>query len=85
MCNCSTNTKAIPQATVAGARFRVADMTCGHCVATIRQALTAGMPGIDVSVYLAAHEVVVAGDARLAATIMREAGYEPMLLAGEPA
>jgi copper chaperone len=82
MCTCSTTTDTVRTAAVTGARFKVEDMTCAHCVGTIRKALGAGMPGVGVSVDLDTHEVVVAGDADVAAAIMRDAGYEPMLVAG---
>jgi len=68
------------QENVTGTRFKVADMSCDHCVATIRKALERGMPGAAVSIDLAAHEVAVAGDAVLAERIIRDAGYDPRLM-----
>lgn len=63
-----------------GARFKVADMTCGHCESTIRKALGETMPGAVVTIDLASHEVTVAGDAGLAEKTIRDAGYEPQRL-----
>ena len=60
--------------------FKVEDMSCGHCVSTIRQALAAGLPDAAVAIDLGTKEVRVAGDAAAAAAILREAGYEPVLL-----
>ncbi len=57
--------------------FTVPDMTCGHCEKTIRGALSEALPGADVSIDLAAHRVVVAGDAGAAEEAMREVGYRP--------
>jgi copper chaperone len=59
--------------------FKVADMSCAHCVSTIRNALKTGLPGAEVSIDLEAHEVTVAGDTTAAAAIIRDAGYEPQL------
>jgi copper chaperone len=72
--------------------FEVRDMTCGHCVGTITQALKAADPGARVQVDLAAHRVhVEAASAHaegLAAAITR-AGFTPVrieaLAAGGPA
>lgn len=58
--------------------FKVEDMSCGHCVSTIRAALQEAMPGVPVQIDLERHLVTVDGDAGLAATTMREAGYEPV-------
>ena len=57
--------------------FTVSDMTCGHCVGTVRKALTEAYPGAEVSVDLATHRVAVAADAAKAADVIREAGYTP--------
>ena len=60
--------------------FEVQDMSCGHCVGAITQALKAVDPGAQVEVDLAAHRVKIqpaaADEAELAEAI-REAGYTP--------
>lgn len=80
MCSCSTRSEPESAATVAGATFAVEDMTCSHCVGTIRAALRDGMPGTAVSIDLETHRVTVDGDMATAAGIIREAGYEPVLV-----
>lgn len=62
--------------TISGARFKVAEMTCDHCAATIRKAFATTMPGTAISIDLGAREVTVAGDASAAAETLRAAGYE---------
>ena len=57
--------------------FGVPDMSCGHCEATIRQALATALPGARVAVDLSRHEVQVEGDPAKAETAIREAGYSP--------
>jgi copper chaperone len=61
--------------------FEVNDMTCGHCVGTITQALKAADRDATVSIDLPAHRVQIepaaAGAEELAAAI-REAGYTPV-------
>jgi copper chaperone len=62
------------------AAFTVADMTCSHCVGTVRAAIERALPGRPVTVDLAAHRVTVAGDAdvaTVAASAIRAAGYTP--------
>ncbi len=61
--------------------FKVEDMTCPHCVATIEAALRAAMPAGAVTIDLATHRVTVAGDATLAESVMVDAGYTPQRLA----
>jgi copper chaperone len=60
--------------------FEVNDMTCGHCVGTIKQALKDVDPAADVRVELPAKRVVVessqAGAPLLEAAI-RQAGFTP--------
>ncbi|HEX5686522.1 MAG TPA: heavy-metal-associated domain-containing protein [Ideonella sp.] len=60
--------------------FDVNDMSCGHCVGAITQAVTAADPGAQVEVDLANHRVTIqpalAGEQALAQAI-REAGYTP--------
>ena len=57
--------------------LRVADMTCGHCAATVGKAVRAAAPGAEVTVDLATKRVEIAGAAE-AETVMaaiRDAGY----------
>lgn len=63
-----------------GAKFKVEDMTCGHCEKTIRRAIEETMPGTAVDINLESHEVTVAGDATLAEKTIRDAGYTPQPL-----
>lgn len=61
--------------------FRVDDMTCGHCVGVIIEALQAADRGATVRVDLAAHRVEVdpaSADAATLADAIREAGYTPV-------
>ncbi len=82
MCNCSTHPKATAAgAAVQGTTFSIEDMTCSHCAGTIHRALTQGMPGTPFSVDLETQRVSVDGDADRAAALIRDAGYEPVLVA----
>ncbi len=65
---------------ISGVHFKVADMTCSHCAATIRKALEQVMPGTAVAISLEKNEVTVAGNAATAEQAIRLAGYEPRLL-----
>jgi copper chaperone len=60
--------------------FEVQDMSCGHCVGAITQAVKSADPGAQVEVDLASHRVKIqpaaADEAELAEAI-REAGYTP--------
>jgi copper chaperone len=60
-------------------RYQVDDMTCGHCVQTITQAVKDLDPGAEVAVDLAAKQVAVTSQAadELIARAIREAGYTP--------
>jgi copper chaperone len=61
--------------------FEVGDMSCGHCVATITEAVKAVDPGARVEVDLAARAVRIepaGADARALADAIREAGYSPV-------
>ncbi len=64
-------------------QFTVPDMTCGHCVSTITQAVQQAVPGARVTADLAAHRVTVdnapAADPVRAA--IEQAGYEAQPLA----
>ena len=61
--------------------FQVEDMSCGHCVAAITQAVKGVDPAALVRVDLAAHRVEVdstGADARRLAEAIEEAGYTPV-------
>lgn len=55
----------------------VNDMTCNHCVGTIRQALEEALPGAEISVDLDTHKVTFTGDRARAEEAIRDAGYTP--------
>ena len=55
----------------------VNDMTCGHCVGTVRQALEAALPGAEIAVDLSTHKVSFTGDRSTGEKAIREAGYTP--------
>lgn len=55
----------------------VNDMTCGHCVGTVRGALEEALPGTKVEIDLAAHTVSFTGDKARGEEAIREAGYTP--------
>jgi copper chaperone len=57
--------------------FKVSDMTCGHCVGTVRKALEQAFPGAEVNVDLDTHKVVVEGERKKAEQAIRDAGYTP--------
>jgi copper chaperone len=60
--------------------FEVHDMSCGHCVGAITQALKAADPGAQVEFDLASHRVKIqpaAADESALAEAIREAGYTP--------
>ncbi|MBI5269017.1 MAG: heavy-metal-associated domain-containing protein [Burkholderiales bacterium] len=64
--------------------FEVKDMTCGHCVGAITQALQAADPAARVEVDLAGHLVRVepaAADAAALARAIEDAGYTPQPVA----
>ncbi|KGJ03711.1 copper chaperone [Paracoccus halophilus] len=57
-------------------RFRIEDMTCGHCTATIEKAVAAA--GGKAVADLASHSVTVEGlDPARAAQVIRDCGYTP--------
>lgn len=58
--------------------FRVADMSCNHCVGAIRSALEERLPGAAVAIDLAGKTVKVGGDPAAAEAAIRDAGYEPV-------
>jgi len=61
-------------------RYTVEDMTCGHCVGTITQAVRTVAPNAQVHVDLSTKQVAVEGAAEAAAVLraIREAGYTPL-------
>ena len=61
--------------------FEVKDMTCGHCVKVITNALKAADSRADVHIDLARHRVEIepgASSAAAFADVIREAGYTPV-------
>jgi copper chaperone len=57
--------------------FTVNDMTCSHCVGTVRRALEEALPGAEISVDLETHKVAFTGDRAKGEEAIREAGYTP--------
>ena len=61
--------------------FEVKDMTCGHCVSTITEAVRAVDQGATVQIDLATHRVTIdpteADEAELSDAI-KQAGYTPV-------
>lgn len=65
-------------------RFHVDDMTCGHCVAAITQAVQAADAGAQLRFDLPAHQVDIEAsrlNAGALAGLLREAGYTPQEMA----
>ncbi|QRF91858.1 heavy-metal-associated domain-containing protein [Alcaligenes faecalis] len=61
--------------------FSVPDMTCGHCVRSITEAIQAVAPQAIVSTDLEKHQVTVQGlDGAQALKVIEEAGYTPSAL-----
>ncbi|AYR21474.1 heavy-metal-associated domain-containing protein [Alcaligenes faecalis] len=61
--------------------FSVPDMTCGHCVRSITEAIQAVAPEAAVSTDLEKHQVTVHGlDGAQALKVIEEAGYTPSAL-----
>lgn len=63
--------------------FEVKDMSCGHCVGAITQALMAVDAGARVQIDLATHRVQVEPATRSAAQLseaIAEAGYTPVIV-----
>jgi len=61
--------------------FEVRDMSCGHCVAAITEAVRSVDPGARVEVDLAARAVRIepaGADARALADAILDAGYTPV-------
>jgi copper chaperone len=57
--------------------FTVNDMTCNHCVGTVRKALEDALPGAEINVDLATHKVSFTGDRAKGEEAIKEAGYTP--------
>jgi copper chaperone len=55
----------------------VNDMTCSHCVGTVRGALEEALPGTEVEIDLPTHKVHFTGDKARGEAAVREAGYTP--------
>jgi len=55
----------------------VNDMTCNHCVGTVREALETALPGSEIDIDLDAHQVSFTGDKARGEAAIREAGYTP--------
>ncbi len=62
--------------------FKVEDMTCGHCVATITKAVQGVDQRAAVAADVANHIVRIDGaaDAKLVEQAIRDAGYTPQAL-----
>ena len=63
--------------------FEVKDMTCGHCVSTITQAVKALDPAAKVQIDLAAHHVEIESSdipAGQWSDVIRQAGYTPVAI-----
>ena len=61
--------------------FEVNDMTCGHCIKAITEAVKAADSRADVHIDLARHRVEIepaSADAAALASVIREAGYTPV-------
>jgi copper chaperone len=57
--------------------FIVNDMTCNHCVGTVRSALEEALPGAEVEINLETHSVSFTGDRAKGEEAIRGAGYTP--------
>lgn len=57
--------------------FTVNDMTCSHCVGTVRKALEEALPGAEINVDIATHKVSFTGDRAKGEEAIKEAGYTP--------
>ncbi|KFL31117.1 heavy metal transporter [Devosia riboflavina] len=57
--------------------FTVNDMTCSHCVSTVRKALEEALPGAEITVDLDTHKVSFTGDRAKGEDAIKEAGYTP--------
>lgn len=57
--------------------LKVDDMTCDHCVGTVRAALEEALPNPQVEIDLSNHRVTFTGDRAKGEDAIREAGYTP--------
>jgi copper chaperone len=59
--------------------FQIPNMTCGHCVKAVTQAVHAADPAATVQTDLASHEVKVETTASRESVVaqLAEAGYQP--------
>ncbi len=65
--------------------FEVNDMSCGHCVKAITEAVKAADENAQVQVDLESHRVTIepaAASAEALAAAISEAGYTPVAVAG---
>lgn len=67
-------------ATAGGLKFRVDDMTCGHCAQTITKAIQKSLPAAKVHADPASKLVAVSGVTDLAAVkaLIAKAGFTPV-------
>jgi copper chaperone len=82
MCGCAKHqTHNVPTSRPAADALvlHVADMTCGHCAATITRAIEAGMRGAEVDADPSSKTVTVRGtmDRSAVAELISAAGYTP--------
>ena len=63
-----------------GVKFRVDDMTCGHCAASITTAIKKAVPGAEVDADPKTKFVSVRGaaDAAIVSAAMAKAGFTPV-------
>jgi len=64
-------------------KFKVNDMTCGHCASTVDKAVKTVDPGAQVKIDLTDHQVEIQSDkpASVFATAITDAGYTGTLQA----
>jgi copper chaperone len=63
--------------------FEVQDMTCGHCVSAITQAVKSVDAGAELRIDLASHRVDIVSsraDAASLSAAIQDAGYTPVAL-----
>lgn len=67
--------------------FNVKDMTCGHCIKTITQAVLAVDSAANVQIDLSSHRVQIESASAVAELrqAIVQAGYSPVVTTGEPA
>ncbi|HLR83272.1 MAG TPA: heavy-metal-associated domain-containing protein [Paenalcaligenes sp.] len=63
-------------------KFQIPDMTCGHCVSTITNAIQAKYDGAQVEAEVETHTLTVQGteDAEGLESIIKQEGYSPARL-----